>query len=567
MIQKVLFFITCSLLFCGFFGISSSYALLWEDLGLNLYKSIDEWLEELELKQYHYELRAQSNSDSNIIEKVNSILETNNVECDIKTPGDIDLIANASSTQMQEVLKKCSENPDQISNIQANNIIDSVSKVRDSLRNRAEEKSKQIYSISRIGLYSDGTTDNSPFDLMIDLEEIDRVIFSEEIEYIWEDYGTLDFDTELDDFIDWEDSIQEAYLASLAPEGWNIPSEIEENELGTNTGEEDDIENPEIIEEEWGSIFTTEDGHLYACYTDQDGSWFDETTLNWLTDNIHATNTIEIRNIYENWSSWSESLTANTSENSSARWKRILDKKPRFWPNSSYTPQHDVWGCESFFCITLGFVTKQQNLLWAWWGWQTVSIESVLSKVDEHLYHFSNTSLIQSKMTTNNFEIGLVIPDLWDMLRWFWMEIQSKPIPILDIDNKDGEENLEGDTFTQRWILNAYYKNLGLDYNRINNMDIYEQRIIESKAIQDTAELSTNEVVNRLRDAREYSETQAEENKSLALAVENKVAYDELEDFYEQFIELEKFTVAIKDFSIGVSAYIKEMTKIPTQKS
>jgi len=98
-------------------------------------------------------------------------------------------------------------------------------------------------------------------------------------------------------------------------------------------------------------------------------------------------------------------------------------------------------------------------------------------------------------------------------------------------------------------------------------MDIYEQRIIESKAIQDTAELSTNEVVNRLRDAREYSETQAEENKSLALAVENKVAYDELEDFYEQFIELEKFTVAIKDFSIGVSAYIKEMTKIPTQKS
>gem|GEM_PF-1658002 len=47
----------------------------------------------------------------------------------------------------------------------------------------AATKIDQSYKISKIGLYADGIAENSPFDLMIDLGEINEIIFEKEIPY------------------------------------------------------------------------------------------------------------------------------------------------------------------------------------------------------------------------------------------------------------------------------------------------------------------------------------------------------------------------------------------------
>ena len=56
-----------------------------------------------------------------------------------------------------------------------------------SSENKAKEKAKKINTISRIWIYSDGNIENSPFDLIKDLQDIDQIIFSSKINYEWEE--------------------------------------------------------------------------------------------------------------------------------------------------------------------------------------------------------------------------------------------------------------------------------------------------------------------------------------------------------------------------------------------
>ncbi|USN58544.1 MAG: hypothetical protein H6767_10060 [Candidatus Peribacteria bacterium] len=60
-------------------------------------------------------------------------------------------------------------------------------------KQKAEQKSDEMYKISRIGLYADGNTDNSSFDLIKDLQDIDAVIFTEELDYFGETPMDNDF--------------------------------------------------------------------------------------------------------------------------------------------------------------------------------------------------------------------------------------------------------------------------------------------------------------------------------------------------------------------------------------
>ena len=589
MYKKILFFITWIVLSLSFFSISV-HGFLWEDLWLDLYKSIDEGLEELEIKQYQYELSDQWQAGwGRIKEYVNSILSTNGIECEIESVWDIELIANATESQIQEVYKKCkpknleaaaSKQTEDwgLSPIYIESIINEVRNVRTSLKQRAEEKSKIIYQIARIGLYSDGVEENSPFDLITDIEEIDRVIFSEEIEYIWEDYGSLDFSDELDDFVAGNDRIGNASYNreennTEESNSWNTANpESEEDSIETETSETvGDI--IETLDTEGNQIIATEDGHLYACYQDRDESWLDEVTLDWLSDNIYTSwGNLEALypSIANNWSY--ESLADRDNRTRGRLWTPIvsgpLEAKARFWPESWYSQTFDSWECDNFFCITVWFVTGQQALFWAWGWWQTVSVESILTKAWDHLNHHTNTSLIQSKMTTNNFENNLIIPSLWDMLRWFGIQIQSKPVPILNLDNseKENESWLKWDVFSRVNLLTTYYKNLWLDYSRANDLDIFERTIVEKQALQNSAELATTEATSKLNAYENFVNSLEKENKILSEAIDNKVINDDLEDFYTQFVELERLTLSIDDFALWIKWSGETMRKIPTQK-
>lgn len=585
MIRKNVFFITWGLLFLSFFSVST-HGFLWEDLWLNLYESIDEWFEELEIKQYQYELSAQWQAGwERIKQYVNSILETNGINCEIESIADINLIAEASDGQINAIYQKCkpkdaewnvdtSKETDSgtLSTTYINNVSREVKNIRSSLQARAEEKAKQIYEIARIWLYSDGVTENSPFDLITDIEEIDRVIFSEELEYIWEDYGTLDFWDDLDDYIAGNDRIADAPYNREENNIEESSAESEEDlEWSANSTEESPSisETIESVDENWDPIILTEDGHLYACYTDRDESGLSEDDLNWLTSNIYTSGsdieTLTARFARNPWSLW------DIDNRTRGRlWvpieSRELEAKQRLGPEWQHSKTYDNFACDSFFCITVWFVTKSQNLLWGWG--QTVSVESILERIDWHLDHISSTSLVQAKMTTNNFENNLVIKDLSSMLRGFGIQIQTKPTPILNIDNSENEEknNLLWGRYKSTNMVRAYYKNLWLDYDRANDLTIYSDDIAESEIVQRAWELPLLAVTDRMDVYENYKNKLQEENDILTKSIENHITLEDLWDFYDQFTELERFALSIDDFAIWVDWVVEKMLKIPTQK-
>lgn len=58
-------------------------------------------------------------------------------------------------------------------------------------RDTAQKQAKVISEIARLGIYSDGDDDNSPFDLITDLQNINNIIFSKEIPYLGTNSNSL----------------------------------------------------------------------------------------------------------------------------------------------------------------------------------------------------------------------------------------------------------------------------------------------------------------------------------------------------------------------------------------
>jgi len=531
-------------------GIKQSSAFLWEDLGLDIYKNIDEGLYNLELKQYEYEMTWQW--ETSVGEVVNGILESDGLKCDISSTADIERIISGSD-QTKFIVDRCSRDGESMTSAQVQVIVSKMTHIRDSFKNRAVEKSQKTYEVARIGLYSDGIEENSPFDLIVDLQEIDKVIFGEEIDYEWEEWQ-WDGDDLLDDFLE-EDK---EYLYEEEDE------EDEEDEEGTEEDEEITGSGSTSDDEDT----TTEDEdtptHRYFCVDPLTESGFGTGSLDDIDDIIDldslvdddtdddeivviGTDTPITDDRYTNYASWGGPF--------------------RWWPpNGAFASTTDQWNCDSFFCITIEFVMTNHNLL-GWW--ESLSIQKVLTRVAEHMDKFANTSLVQSKMTTNNFELGLIIPNLGDLLRGLWIQVQTKPAPILNNieQSEDKKDNIEWDMFTAENLLQRYYKNLWQDYERRNDMDILTDRTYERKVFEESGWLPTLFPGRKLEELEKFNTALAESNRIVSLGIDSKSTEEDLKDFYDQFVELERFVGTIEDFCTSMAGIIKKMKNIPTRSS
>jgi hypothetical protein len=70
-----------------------------------------------------------------------------------------------------------------MTNEEITNYISTLAKIDNSVIQKSKEKTRQTYELSRIGLYSDGSRENSPFDLVDDIKEIEKIIFCDDSEY------------------------------------------------------------------------------------------------------------------------------------------------------------------------------------------------------------------------------------------------------------------------------------------------------------------------------------------------------------------------------------------------
>lgn len=188
--QILSFFIFYLLFFTIWF--SQVNALIDEDLWLDLYKDIESWLDDLELKQYNYNLTdwwAVSLS-----EKVNYLLWAECLWNELTTE-DFIKIANWDIAALTKHIKDTCRT-DNWQKIEVSLITEYawlISSLHINANSTAQEKVQSIYRISRTWLYSDWNDSNSPFDLVIDLENINSIIFemSEKEMYSWKDNVSL----------------------------------------------------------------------------------------------------------------------------------------------------------------------------------------------------------------------------------------------------------------------------------------------------------------------------------------------------------------------------------------
>ena len=580
-----------------------------------MYKRIDVELKELERQQYENELRWQW--ELTIDEVVDDILLDEGIDCNIRDSEDIEIMLwNREESQIEHIYNNCFSET-WIAPIQmVEETINLLAYTKNVYAARAKEKSQRLYEIGRIWIYSDGHLENSPFDLMYDLEEINHIVFSEDIDFtefpadalsdifdtkpreaitaIIDDMNSeltilsarIDvIDSELDDIsdnitaglsgtVEALNTINENLvniriamdnvLRSVEPELEALSDTIYAKLVWVNTRMlEIDAERVSIFEEAapgeesdigWVPIKTSVwiEDHQYACVPEWISNGLNQDSLSSIFRDISVRNNYSLEEFET-----SPPQLLSESWTYEPEWSGSAAVPPSGW---NYSPVNDELGCEWFFCITVEF---QSTNYWAKWENET-SVESVLKTVAEHLEKPANASLTQRKMTTNNFEISSIITDLSGMLRGFWIEVQTKPIPILEGEEEESEDDTPYTTIN---LLHTYYKNLWLDYNRRNDLSVFTNTAYQTKILQTSAGMPIAYPENRLNELVIFQAALAETNRVVSKWIDKKILIDDTDNFVNQFSELEKFVASIEDFSGSVATLIDQMKKIPTRSS
>ncbi len=525
-IKKILIISLVWVFFCS----SYSYGFLWEDLGLDIYGQIDQNYKGLEQKQYEYELTGQG--EWTINEVLAPIFADYGITCNINTSADIDTMLGDDN--ISEIVKRCWWEDENVPALLAERVGNALRYIRETYTQRAETKAEKTFEVERIGLYSDGNIENSPFDLVEDLIQIDTIIFSEKLEYEWLENDNIS--SAVQEFVDdnFNDPIIEAGT-NIVDWTQEIADDIEEIFVGSD----DEPEN----------IIEYLDYHNYVC-SDDNQSGLDDNFVNDLIWNIEWYGPYVSNPQY--WE-YPEGIVpiGGWWSGPTLGWESLT------W---NYTPIRDEFPCDWWFCITIEFQKSDYGLA----GWETSTIESVLKKAWKHIEKPANASLTQRKQTTNNFELWSIIEDLPGMLRGFWIDVSSKPVPILDVEN-DREENVEWDLYEIENLLSVYYKNQGLDYERRNDLSIFWSTEHEQKVFQTAWWMPVWYAENRLNELNAFQTALRENNRIVSQSVNNEVITKDLQQFSDLFAELEIFVMAIEDFTFAFTGNLWEMKQIPTR--
>lgn len=529
-------------------------AFLWDDLGLDMYREIDEWLEQLERLQYQYELGGQWRG--NAVETIGEMLRERWIECEpIWIEGIETMLWNTSESPVSAIFNACSRNWEDLPYVVVEQVQNELWYIKNTYQERAREKSQRMYELSRVWLYSDGSLDNSPFDLMYDLEEIDRLVFSEDVSF--QDIPvSQNTDEALEDFTNGITNVLDTQPREFIQDTiTDVNENTEENSEITPWDEETEQWDITLIPE----ILTGINEHEYFCAPDNDN----EHGLNQWTYNQIISRLADTQRYYGN--SLIDTTTGEVIDNTQNFYQSngTQNSSPIVWSTGSYSWVSDSFPCDSIFCIE---VSTQSSQYWVQWS-NEISLQSIFSKVAEHLEKPANASLTQRKMTTNNFEISSIIEDLPGMLRGFGIQVQTKPIPILDIDEESEEDEEKWDIYSSTNMLHEYYKNLWLDYSRQNDISAITRSDLETKVFQSSAWMSIVYPESRMNELRAFEFALQENNRVFSKSIEKDILNQELTAFDIHFAELERFVSSIEDFSVSVWSLIDAMKKIPTRSS
>lgn len=375
----------------------------------------------------------------------------------------------------------------------------------------AEKKKKFTTAVTRIWVYFDWDEENSEFDLIADLRNIDDIIFWKSWEYNWVNKKGSS-DKTLEAFL-WLKEPFNPYKKVLYRNDfdWNWDSdEIKENKI------DDDLKNSIDL---WSV-------HNYACLIDN--TWLDESSLDlayWDEKKVweDEENTINIDPILWQKSDKNKSVVDNVL---SEIWQPLWASKPVY--------DNDLCWPGDILCITIDFEKYRWNSEGSW-SYSEPTIEFIVDKSNQYLEPTFYKSLMQSEMTHKNFELDLNNIKLSDIFS-SWVTLQYLPVPIINTEGQsEVYDTLDNEMSTKKWALSHLFEARWLTYENQNDLVAFLWISWDRENLFDWRWDSYTELNNKIQERKRVVQWDYEEAvKAL------EVANSQLTGDYWNFKDLEK---------------------------
>jgi len=521
-INKLIITLIIILINLQFLKITNAFLNWW--LWLDLYNNIDSWLEELNQDIF----KKKINSNWSSLDNLNQFLKANWAADCMKN---ISIIKQDTLIEIWEIQKnidyECYNKEWRWTNITIQDLTrykNLINKFIQSTKSESKSKSENIFEISNIWIFSDWDINNSPFDLIYDLKEIDDIIFTNTIEYSYKD-------------IDLLEKINKNNKNNKDEE--NKKKSEDNKKTNNNENNNNWLEQENIKKQDELKI----SGNNILCNW-ENLSWLDNEEIkkifnkNYNINKLSDTNKIseyikqenKLKNNFQVWYNW--------------KYWYIWKYK---WVNDN-----DIWPCNKYFCIKLSldtYITRALDYS------ISNSIENILERSNYHLKKAVNTSLQQAKMSTNNFEIWLRDLNLAKQFHLGFI-IKKKAPPILNLENIIKWQNKTTKEIDNNSILSHYYKNLWLDYKRVNDINIYNKKDIKTQNIINNTQLNIFSDYEWINNSNEYN---TNINNSIEIEINNWI----LEEFYLELVELDWFIISILNYIQDLNSFIIKLKAIP----
>ncbi len=461
--------------------------------------------------------------------------------------------------------------------------ISATAEVYTDSKNSAKSKTDKVMWLSNIWIYNDWIEENAPFDLMKDFEKIDNILFWDDVWGKFEPEENVDLSGKIQDLLNKltqnssnnSTDNQNFWNNNSTFQNWNWNS-IQKNPHGNICDLSWKCENYTelqrlICENNWNCNWEnkkwfTSINNDSVCKTDE--SWLSNSIWTNISKSITSAQNKKVNSNNSNsWNSssswWNSSWNNNSASNwSSWAWSLWSFQSQVPNPQSNYKKVDDnpVFPCSDFLCIDVNFIMYEDSRVW-WYDWPYPSIGFLINRSNDHFKKFMNSSLSQSKMSINNFELSLKDLKLSDMFH-LGFQISYEPVPNLFLTNSDKD-------FVDKWEINLdaqldkFYKAHSLDYKQQNDLSAFKKLELNNQLWLEISWNVINGITEKVDQLSEINQEMLGIVDSTRKTIEEKVRYERKKDIEIQMKEVENYNKAINTYVTNLEAILKELLKIP----
>lgn len=351
-----------------------------------------------------------------------------------------------------------------ITTTEFNTLVSCLRESYQEIQSDARTEQNAIDTVGSIGLYNDGDTSNSDFDIIDDINKINTIIFKEDLKYEWRTNPTS---KSLTNFLRGNTPSK---LFSSNSDSGNSNTSGENNSGNTHTGSP---ENTESSENNSTNSNTENSNSLppwaQTC-TDNTTQTTESQSVNGMLD-THFMNDLK-KTLGWNGDSWNgtDGSKGNTTQNGGYDYSektRTNNTSTDNGPSEDSSKDFfDKIPCDDVFCITLGAkVSTQDALVWG----KNNSIESILDKHIEKTDEISWSDLSAQKMNNNSFQLPFLNVKLSSQVAWGRVFFHDSPQSMKNLKSEDTDIKKEA-RFDQAY--NCAMIDAGLSLDELKNAGI-----------------------------------------------------------------------------------------------